>query len=224
MKSSASFTILLLFSLSIHLKPCISDSGPVQDMCPTSKLDEKPLFINGFPCKNPANVTSADFKTSRLNHPGDTDNFFGSSVNIITAADFLGLNTLGLSVARTDLGIHGMVLPHSHPRASEMFYVSRGIVMVGFLDTHGRLFQEILHAGDAFIFPRGLLHYCVNAGFDLATAFSVMNSQSPGVVKIDDAMFIWDSEMVDRFVLRIRNATANLVSRTKFDNQNCSDQ
>ncbi|KAA8524464.1 hypothetical protein F0562_010887 [Nyssa sinensis] len=159
------------------------DPDNLQDACPTTTtFTPQTIHINGFPCKNPNNITAADFKTSRLNHPGDTDVFVRSSTTIVTAADFPGLNTLGLSVARTDIEVDGLVLPHSHPRASEMFFVSKGVVVAGFIDTKNQLFQKVLKEGDVFVFPRGLLHYCLNAGFENATVYSVLNSQNPGVV------------------------------------------
>lgn len=80
----------------------------LQDICPTNAKDQG-IFINGFLCKNPANITASDFKSSLLNQGGDTDNLYHSSVNIITAAEFSGLNTLGLSASRTDLEEDGMV-------------------------------------------------------------------------------------------------------------------
>ncbi|XP_058096189.1 germin-like protein 11-1 [Magnolia sinica] len=217
MKSSVSFIIFLLYSLSINIKTCLSDSGPLQDTCPTSPEVGKPIFINGFPCKNPATIIASDFKTSKLNHAGDIDNFLRSSMNVVTAADFPGLNTLGLSVARTDIAVDGMVPPHSHPRASEMFYVSRGIIIAGFIDSSNRLFQKILREGDVYMFPRGLLHFSVNGGYDLATAFSVLNSQNPGVVHIAGAMFMSDSNM-EWLVQRIRNATIGAMPHLIVDN------
>ncbi|OVA17324.1 Germin [Macleaya cordata] len=202
-------------------RTCVADRSPVQDMCPTADSSQQkltPFFINGLPCKNPASVTAADFKTSKLNHAGDTDNFLQSSMSVVTAADFPGLNTLGISFARTDLAVDGMVLPHSHPRASELMYVSRGVVVAGFIDTGNQLFQKKLVEGDAFIFPGGLLHFCLNAGYELATMFSVLNSQNPGVVSISGAMFGPDDSgdddmnmmMKRRLSSRLRNLSSSM--------------
>ncbi|XP_043724118.1 germin-like protein subfamily 3 member 4 [Telopea speciosissima] len=198
------FCLLIINSISSPiLITCFADNGgPLQDTCPTStttttkttgQLQEEEegaiFFINGFPCKNPAAIVASDFKTSEMKRGGDTDNFLRSSTSIITAREFPGLNTLGLSIARTDIDVDGMVQPHSHPRASELLYVRKGVVVVGFVDTGKQVFQKTLREGDVFMFPRGLLHYSLNAGFELATIFSVLNSQNPGVVSITDAMF-----------------------------------
>ncbi|WOH09995.1 hypothetical protein DCAR_0729456 [Daucus carota subsp. sativus] len=180
----------IAFILCLCAKLCFAgDSDNLQDICPTGTSPKQTIFINGFPCKNPTNITASDFKSSLLNHKGDTDNFLQSSTNIVTASEYPGLNTLGLSVARIDLDIDGLVMPHSHPRASEIFFVSKGIVVAGFIDTNNQLFQGILREGDVFVIPRGLLHYYLNGGFEPATIIAVLNSQSPGVVSIADAMF-----------------------------------
>ncbi|KAK8323295.1 hypothetical protein V6Z11_A12G228300 [Gossypium hirsutum] len=195
------FFIIILCSTSISI--CLADNDNLQDACPTNTTVTRMVFINGFPCKNPSSISSADFMTSNLKHAGDTDNFLHSSVNIVTAADFPGLNTLGLSIARTDLDLDGMVMPHSHPRATELFFVRKGIVLAGFIDTNNTLFESLINEGDVFLFPRGLLHFCMNAGYEPAIAFSVMNSQNPGVVSIGGAVFETDKLLIDKIIRRL---------------------
>lgn len=102
-------------------------------------------------------------------------------------------------------------MPHSHPRASEILYVSKGVLIAGFIDTQNQLFQRTLGEGDVFVFPRGLLHYCLNSGFETATAFSVLNSQNPGLVRIADAMF--GSEVIKMLKLRLISISKLEVDR-----------
>ncbi|KAL8497343.1 hypothetical protein ACS0TY_020871 [Phlomoides rotata] len=186
MKSILAF--LTGFSTLIRL--CYSgDADNLYDLCPTDLTTHKTIFFNGFPCKPPSNVNASDFKSSLLSRAGDTDNFYRSSVTIATAAEFPGLNTLGLSAARMDIEVDGVVMPHVHPRASEMIFVWRGIVTVGFVDSDSRVFQKRLKQGEVFVFPKGLLHFCFNAGFEDAAVFSVLNSQNPGLASISGAMF-----------------------------------
>ncbi|OMO52313.1 Germin [Corchorus olitorius] len=205
--NSTLFFFIIFCSASIRI--CLADCDNLQDACPTDMTAKKAVFINGFPCKNPSNIIAADFKTSGLNHAGDTDNFLHSSMNIITASDFAGLNTLGLSIARTDLDVDGVIMPHSHPRASEMFFLSKGIVLAGFLDTNNTLFQSIIKGGDVFLFPRGLLHFCLNSGYEPAVGYSVMNSQNPGAVSIGGAMFETDSELRDKIARQLISIPAS---------------
>ncbi|KAK6153812.1 hypothetical protein DH2020_013451 [Rehmannia glutinosa] len=101
------------------------DGDNLYDVCPTDTRNHN-IFINGYPCKNTSDIIASDFKSSLLNEPGDTDNFYRSSTILATAAEFPGLNTLGLSVARTDIEVDGTVMPHAHPRASEMIFVRAG--------------------------------------------------------------------------------------------------
>ncbi|KAL5791622.1 hypothetical protein ACOSP7_000216 [Xanthoceras sorbifolium] len=201
MNSSLLFCVFCFTTLSIKI--CLADPDNLRDACPTDPTGKDTIFINGLPCKNPATIIASDFKTSKLKNAGDTDNYARSSVTIVTAFDFPGLNTLGLSVARTDLDVDGIVLPHSHPRASEMMFVFEGVVLAGFVDTNSKLFQKVLKAGDVFLFPRGLLHYCLNFGYDPATVFSVLNSQNPGVVSINDASFEPKFDTINKLVRKL---------------------
>ncbi|MCD7459926.1 hypothetical protein HAX54_042341 [Datura stramonium] len=181
--------ISFLLAFSVYMCVCrAKDTDSLYDVCPTD-MTHKNIFINGYPCKNPAEITASDFKSSALSKEGDTDNFQRSVTTLVTAAEFAGLNTLGLSVARTDLDMDGVVMPHAHPRASEMMFVGKGVVIAGFIDTKSQVFQKTLKEGDVYIVPRGLLHYTLNSGFELATVYSVLSSQNPGLVSISDAMF-----------------------------------
>ncbi|XP_021905720.1 germin-like protein subfamily 3 member 4 [Carica papaya] len=195
--------IILSILFSSFITICKADRDNLQDSCPAAP-GKQTIFFNGLPCKNPADISAPDFKTSKVAHPGDTDNFLQSSVTMVTAAEFPGLNTLGLSIGRTDLEVSGIVMPHSHPRASEMIFINKGLVIAGFVDTQNQLFQKVLHEGDVFVFPRGLLHFCLNGGYEFATAYSVHNSQNPGVVSISDANFDPDQNYIKHLLRRIQ--------------------
>ncbi|KAI6678926.1 hypothetical protein NL676_039722 [Syzygium grande] len=173
----------------------VADHENLQDMCPTATSTV--LFMNGYPCKSSVNISASDFKSSKLSSPGDTKNFRRSAVTLVTAAGFPGLNTLGLSVARSDIEVDGLVVPHWHPRSAEMMYVLKGVVIAGFMDTETNVFQKRMEKGEVMVFPRGLLHFCLNDGFEAATVFSVLNSQNPGSVGIADAMFPFQSNFDD---------------------------
>ncbi|XP_057844145.2 germin-like protein 2-4 [Cryptomeria japonica] len=70
-----------------------------------------------------------------------------------------------------------------HPRATEMLaLISGGPLQVGFVDTHGNAFIDILNPGDITIFPRGMMHFEANVGKEEANFISALNSQNPGVM------------------------------------------
>ncbi|XP_051119527.1 germin-like protein subfamily 3 member 4 [Andrographis paniculata] len=181
------------------------DADNLYDTCPAANATaaDPRIFINGLPCKDPSDVAPSDFKSTLLSRGGDTNGFFRSSTTVATAAEFAGLNTLGLSAARTDIDVDGIVMPHAHPRAAEMVYVSAGVVVAGFLDSGSRVFQKRLEEGDVFVFPKGLLHFCFNFGFEKATLFSVLNSQSPGLLSITGNLFGRDGR--ERLVEKLRS-------------------
>lgn len=169
---------MLLFLAFSSIQVCLADCDNLQDTCPSEK--QSTIFINGLPCNNPANTAAHNFKTMELTKAGSRDNF-GSSTNIVTASKFPGLNTLGLSIGRIDIEVDGIVNLHNHPRATEMIFVKEGVLEAGFLDTQNKVFQKSLKAGDVFVIPKGLFHFFLNRGLEVATVFSVFNSQNPGL-------------------------------------------
>ena len=181
MNSFAQYSLfVLLFVACSCFNVCSADSDNLQDVCPAAPPQNQTIFINGLPCKNPANVTAQDFITRELIKRGSF-NIFGSSMKIVTASGFAGLNTLGLSIGRTDLEVDGFVAFHYHPRATEMIFVNQGVIRVGFRDTQNQFFQTTLKVGDVFVFPKGLSHYILNQDFKTATVYSVFNCQNPGL-------------------------------------------
>ncbi|XP_050226131.1 germin-like protein subfamily 3 member 4 [Mercurialis annua] len=207
---NSAFIFCIVLCALIHM--CFADCDNIQDICPAAFTNKQNIFINGLPCKNPGSITASDFKSSILSHPGDTDNFLSSAITMATAVDFPGLNTLSLSIARTDLEIDGIVLPHSHPRATEMFFVGSGVVIAGFLDTNNQLFQSVLKEGDVFVAPRGLLHFCLNAGNDAAVVYSVLSSQNPGVVNVAGAVFETEPDATNKLAKRIKSVSASAIN------------
>ncbi|KAI3703037.1 hypothetical protein L6452_28791 [Arctium lappa] len=94
-----------------------------------------------------------------------------------------------------------------------MIFVAKGVVIAGFINRKSDLFQSVLQEGDVFVFPKGLLHYCLNGGFEDAIVYSVFNAQNPGVVDLANATF-GDKESV---MGTMKMAMAKLVARTVDD-------
>ncbi|GLT54749.1 hypothetical protein SLA2020_279220 [Shorea laevis] len=167
------------------------DPAPLQDFCVAVNTSTDAVFVNGKFCKDPKLVNANDFFFEGLNIPRSTTNQLGSNVTLLTVDNILGLNTLGISLARLDFAPYGLVPPHTHPRASEILVVVEGTLYVGFVTSNpdNRFFTKILNAGDVFAFPIGLIHFEFNVGKTNAVAFALLGSQNPGVITIANNVF-----------------------------------
>jgi quercetin dioxygenase-like cupin family protein len=88
-----------------------------------------------------------------------------------------------------ELAPGGVNPPHLHPRATEVGTVIEGSVFVGFLSTNNTLFSKVLNAGEAFVIPRGLVHFQWNVGQVKARMITAFNSQLPGAVVLPSTLF-----------------------------------
>lgn len=103
--------------------------------------------MNGLICKDPKMAVADDFFFAGLNKPGNTYNNVGSNVTLVNVDRILGLNTLGISLARIDYAPYGLNPPHTHPRASEILTVVEGTLYVGFVTSNpdNKLFTKVIH-------------------------------------------------------------------------------
>ena len=179
-----------------------ADEDPLQDFCVADA--NAAITINGVTCKPADKVTAQDFTSTLLRTPAAAatyDSYYtsgsnGSKAAIVTlasVANFAGLNTQGLSIARIDFPPNGgLNQPHVHPRATEVLFLVQGTLTVGFVSTapNNTLFQTTLYAGDLFVFPRGLVHFQINLDKkNRALAIGALNSQNPGVSQLAPALF-----------------------------------
>ncbi|CAN4110791.1 unnamed protein product [Withania somnifera] len=170
-----------------------SDPSPLQDFCVAVNDSMTTVFVNGKVCKDPEVVNVDDFFKSGLNVPGNTSNAVGSAVTAVNVNNLPGLNTLGISIVRIDYAPYGLNPPHTHPRGSEVLVVLEGTLYVGFVlsnpgpNMKNKLFTKILHPGDVFVFPIGLIHFQFNVGKTKAIAFAGL------VVKIQESS-LWQMQ------------------------------
>lgn len=160
---------------------CESDPDLLLDYC-VADTAAASLHLNGLACIDPAAARAEHFSTSALSratNPGATP--FGFNATVTSPSSSLpGANAQGLAMARIDLAPGGLAPPHSHPRASEVALVLAGSVLVGFADTSYRLYTQLLRAGEAFVFPRAMVHFLYNADVAApAVVLSGLDSQSP---------------------------------------------
>ncbi|XP_038986548.1 putative germin-like protein 2-1 [Phoenix dactylifera] len=165
-----------------------SDPSQLQDFCVADR--ESDVFVNGFVCKDPKMAKAEDFFFWGLDKPRDTGNKLGSNVTQVNVNQIPGLNTLGISLARLDFAPYGVNPPHTHPRGTEILTVLEGTLYVGFVTSNpNQLFTKVLHEGDVFVFPQGLIHFQFNNGKNGAVAIAGLSSQNPGVITIANAVF-----------------------------------
>lgn len=177
----------ILVAAAFSTPSLANDPDPLQDFCVAD-----PTFgitLNGFPCKNPANVTANDFFFAGIAKPGLTNTTQGSLVTGANVEKIPGLNTLGVSLARIDYAPGGLNPPHTHPRATEIVFVLYGELDVGFITTANVLVSKHIAAGEVFVFPRGLVHFQKNNGDKPAAVIAAFNSQLAGTQSIALTLF-----------------------------------
>ncbi|CAN6296298.1 unnamed protein product [Urochloa humidicola] len=181
--------ILTLFLFATTLSQ--SDPDLLFDYCVAdTSAAATSLHLNGLPCIDPASARADHFATTALSVSGaaaanpssSATALFGFNATMTSPATSLpGANAQGLAMARVDLAPGGVAPPHTHPRASEVAVVLEGSVLVGFADTSYRLYTQLLRAGEAFVFPKGMVHFMHNADVvEPAVVLSGLDSQSPG--------------------------------------------
>ncbi|XP_050377245.1 auxin-binding protein ABP19a [Argentina anserina] len=172
------FTFFLLLSTS---------HAAVQDFCVADLT--APEGPAGYSCKKPEKVTVNDFVFTGLGIAGNTTNIIKAAVTPAFAAQFPGVNGLGISLARLDLAVDGVIPFHTHPGASEVLIVVEGTICAGFVSSANTVYLQTLETGDVMVFPQGLLHFQVNGGDTPALAFVSFSSPSPGLQILDFALF-----------------------------------
>ncbi|CAA7055504.1 unnamed protein product [Microthlaspi erraticum] len=188
MKSISFLASLSLLALTFQFA-IAADPSQLQDFCVAINSPVNLVYVNGKFCKDPAFATANDFYFTGLNQPKPTNNRLGSFVTFGNVDNVPGLNTLGLSFARADFAVNGLVPPHYHPRASELLFAAEGTLVVGFVASDQRLFTKTLNAGDVFVFPQGLIHFAANAGNVPAVAYAALGSQNPGTIFVAENVF-----------------------------------
>ena len=207
----AAVAVLLVVGL-VPMIAMAADEDPLQDFCVADLGSE--LTINGFPCKPTSQVSVHDFKFEGLKNPGNTNNANKATVTPASVIQFPGVNTLGISAVRIDFAKGGINPPHTHPRATELLILLEGELYVGFVSTANVLFATTIYPGEAFAFPKGLVHFQLNVGRGPALAFAGLSSQNPGVQQIAPALFTPDikDEVLEKAFL-IDTKTVDMIQK-----------
>ncbi|KAI0518610.1 hypothetical protein KFK09_006046 [Dendrobium nobile] len=107
-----------------------------------------------------------------------------------TQVEFPALTGQSVSIAVLQFAARGLNPPHTHPRSAELLIVVQGTLSVGFVDSNNKLYQKFLFKGDAFVFPKGLVHFQVNEESRYpAIAISAFGSANAGTVSLPKTLF-----------------------------------
>ncbi|WCJ42781.1 Germin-like protein [Euphorbia peplus] len=175
-------SIFVIFSLLSS-----SSYAAVQDFCVADlKGPEGPA---GFNCKKSSFVTEKDFVYSGLGTPVNLSSLIKAGVTPAFVDQFPGINGLGISMARLDLAVGGVIPMHTHPGASEVLVVISGSICAGFISSANTVYFTNLKVGDIMVFPQGLLHFQINAGKGPALGYVSFSSARPGLQILDFSLF-----------------------------------
>ncbi|XP_054785687.1 rhicadhesin receptor-like [Prosopis cineraria] len=209
------------FSLSLLLLPLAlvfaaviaSDPDPLQDLCVADLTSA--VKVNGFVCKDASKVNASDFFSNMLAKPGATNNTFGALVTAANVQKIPGLNTLGVSLSRVDFAPGGLNPPHTHPRATEMIFVLKGKLLVGFITTSNQFISKKIHKGEIFVFPKGLVHFQKNDGHEAASVIAAYNSQFAGTQSIPTTLFAATPAVPDNVLTKAFQVGTKEVEKIK---------
>jgi len=167
-----------------------ADPDPLQDYC-VADLTSK-VVVNGFPCKPRDTVTAKDFTFTGFRKPLNPTSVSetGATADLASVEQLPGLNTMGVSHARLDFAIGGVIPLHTHPRASETLFVLKGSIYTGFISDDNQLFASTLQVGDFTVFPKGSQHFQLNVGNETAITFNTLTSQNPGFLFTANQIFV----------------------------------
>jgi quercetin dioxygenase-like cupin family protein len=167
-----------------------ADPDPLQDFCVADLSPNAPL-VNGFACRPRSSVSAKDFVFKGFRAPGGDVKQAptGAIAALATPVEFPGLNTQGITHARLDFDLGGVVPLHTHPRAAETLFVLKGRIYTGFISDDNVLYAATLEKGDVILFPRAALHFQLNVGNESAITFNSLTSQKPGLLLTANQIF-----------------------------------
>ncbi|XP_024926108.2 germin-like protein subfamily 2 member 1 [Ziziphus jujuba] len=209
----AAILALFVMTFAAVFATSVADPDLLQDVC-VAEL-KSAVKLNGFTCKDIANITSEDFFFAGLAKPGPTNNTFGSLVTGANVEKIPGLNTLGVSLSRIDYAPGGLNPPHTHPRATEIVFVLEGELDVGFITTSNVLISKSIKKGEIFVFPKGLVHFQKNNGKDTAAVIAAFNSQLPGTQSIGATLFAAKPEVPDNVLTKAFQVGTKEIEKIK---------
>ncbi|GMH24490.1 hypothetical protein Nepgr_026333 [Nepenthes gracilis] len=207
------WVMVVVLAAAVFTATLANDPDLLQDVCVADKSSG--IKVNGFVCKDIANISADDFFFAGIGKPGLTNTTTGALVTVANVEKIPGLNTLGVSLARIDFAPDGLNPPHTHPRATEIIFVLYGELDVGFITTANVLVPKHIKAGETFVFPRGLVHFQKNNGDKAAAVISAFNSQLPGTQSIALTLFTSSPPVPDNVLTKAFQVGTKEVEKIK---------
>ncbi|XP_039145688.1 auxin-binding protein ABP19a-like [Dioscorea cayenensis subsp. rotundata] len=187
-KKMSLVSYILIFFLISFVMIHSSNASAVQDFCVADlALPESPA---GYSCKSVSKVTVNDFIKSQFLTTNTAIPSFNLSISLASATEFPAVNGLHISAIYVELGVGGLAPAHVHPGGNEFSVVTQGTILCGFVSSdNNKAYFKTLQAGDAIVFPQGLVHFQINVGRTPAKFISSFSSANPRIVIIASALF-----------------------------------
>ena len=121
------------------------------------------------------------------------------TIRRLEVAQLPALAGQGLSSALFRIEACGIILPHVHPRATEIVFVISGQnLRVAFTEENGgRVIVNDISEGMAAFFPQGLIHYQQNLSCKPIHLISSLNHEDPGILTITTQFFRLPEEAIE---------------------------
>lgn len=151
----------------------------------------------------------------------------GGKIVVANRASFPALVGAGIAMAIGFIGPCGMNTPHTHPRATEVFFAVNGTFEVGFIQENGaRFVNNTLNPGQATVFPMGSIHYQANLGCDPVLFVAGLSNEDPGTSQIAQNFFKIDPEILSATlggedIKTINQTISNIPANVALGLQSC---
>ena len=122
-----------------------------------------------------------DFFCAGLQEEAENFNIFGWNLNQSSVRECPGLNTLGFSMNPLVFLLGGLNPPHTHPCASELWLVTEGKLLEGWVTTGYILYYKVVTSWELLVIPPGVMHFQLNVGKGKVVFYAAFNSQNPRI-------------------------------------------
>jgi len=129
----------------------------------------------------------SDFVFDFVNPPTNKTTTTGEGGKIVVAnrVAFPALVGTGIAMGLGFIGPCGFNTPHTHPRATEVFFAVNGTFSTGFIQENGaRHINNTVYPGQAAVFPMGSIHWQANLGCESVEFVAALSNEDPGTSSI----------------------------------------